>query len=35
VRPDEEIAKAARLMCDQAVGALVITDASGETPMGF
>jgi CBS domain-containing protein len=34
VRPDDEIAKAARLMCDRSVGALVITDASGTTPMG-
>jgi CBS domain-containing protein len=34
VEPSEKIAKAARLMCDHSVGALVITDASGSTPLG-
>jgi CBS domain-containing protein len=34
VRPDEEVAEAARLMCDHSVGALIVTDASGETPIG-
>jgi CBS domain-containing protein len=28
------VAEAARLMCEQSVGALVITDASGVTPLG-
>ena len=34
VQPDETVARAARLMCDNSVGALVITDASGVTPLG-
>jgi len=34
VQPDEKVAKAARMMCEHGVGALVITDASGVTPLG-
>jgi CBS domain-containing protein len=34
VQPAETVAKAARLMCDHSVGALVITDESGVTPLG-
>jgi CBS domain-containing protein len=35
VQPSATVAEAARLMCDQSVGALVITDASGLTPLGI
>jgi CBS domain-containing protein len=34
VKPTDTVASAARLMCDHAVGALVITDDSGVTPLG-
>jgi CBS domain-containing protein len=34
VQPTETVARAARLMCDHSVGALVITDESGVTPLG-
>jgi CBS domain-containing protein len=34
VEPSDTVAKAARLMCDHSAGALVITDASGVTPLG-
>jgi CBS domain-containing protein len=34
VQPDDKVARAARLMCDHSVGALVITDASEVTPLG-
>ena len=34
VQPGDTIAKAARLMCDKSVGALVIVDESGVTPLG-
>jgi CBS domain-containing protein len=34
VEPSEKVAKAARLMCEHSVGALVITDASGSTALG-
>lgn len=34
VQPGDTVAKAARLMCDHSVGALVIADASGMTPLG-
>jgi len=34
VRRAETVAQAARVMCDRAVGALVITDDSGSTPLG-
>ena len=35
VSPSEKISQAARMMCDRSVGALVITDESGETPLGI
>jgi CBS domain-containing protein len=35
IEPSATVAAAARMMCDQAVGALVITDASGVTPLGI
>lgn len=35
VQPGEKVAAAARRMCDHSVGALVITDASGVTPLGL
>jgi CBS domain-containing protein len=34
VQPTDKVAHAARLMCDHAVGALVISDESGVTPVG-
>jgi CBS domain-containing protein len=34
VQPGDTIAAAARLMCDKSVGALVIVDESGVTPLG-
>jgi len=34
VQPADTVARAARLMCDHSVGALVITDDSGVTPLG-
>jgi CBS domain-containing protein len=34
VQPTDTVAKAACLMCDHAVGALVITDETGVTPLG-
>jgi CBS domain-containing protein len=34
VRPTDTVASAARLMCDHCVGALVVTDDSGVTPLG-
>ncbi len=35
VQPADTVAKAARLMCDHSVGALIITDPSGATPLGL
>jgi CBS domain-containing protein len=35
VQPEDTVARAARLMCDHGVGALVITDPSGTTPLGL
>jgi CBS domain-containing protein len=35
VKPTDTLATAARLMCDRSVGALVITDDSGATPLGI
>ena len=35
IQPSATVAEAARLMCEQSVGALVITDASGITPLGI
>lgn len=35
IQPSATVAEAARLMCEQSVGALVITDASGVTPLGI
>jgi CBS domain-containing protein len=35
IQPLATVAEAARLMCEQSIGALVITDASGETPLGI
>lgn len=35
VKPSDTLAAAARLMCERSVGALVITDDSGETPLGI
>jgi CBS domain-containing protein len=35
VQPSTTVAEAARVMCDHAVGALVITDASEVTPLGI
>jgi CBS domain-containing protein len=35
VQPSTVVADAARLMCEESVGALVITDASGVTPLGI
>jgi len=34
VQPTDTVAKATPLMCDHSVGALVITDATGVTPLG-
>lgn len=34
VQPGDTIAKAAGIMCDKSVGALVIVDGSGVTPLG-
>jgi CBS domain-containing protein len=34
VQPADTVARAARLMCDHSVGALVITDETGVTPLG-
>ncbi len=34
IQPTATLVEAARLMCEQSVGALVITDASGITPLG-
>ena len=34
VQPADTVARAARLMCDHSVGALIITDATGVTPLG-
>jgi CBS domain-containing protein len=34
VLPTDTVVRAARLMCDHSVGALVITDDSGVTPLG-
>jgi CBS domain-containing protein len=35
VKPTETVTTAARLMCDHSVGALVVTDDSGVTPLGI
>jgi len=35
IQPSATMAEAARLMCEQSIGALVITDASGVTPLGI
>ncbi|MBP1686907.1 MAG: hypothetical protein H6Q33_3050 [Deltaproteobacteria bacterium] len=35
IQPSATVAEAARLMCEQSVGALVITDASEVTPLGI
>jgi CBS domain-containing protein len=35
IQPSATVAEAARLMCEQSVGALVITDATGVTPLGI
>ena len=35
IQPSATVAEAACLMCEQSVGALVITDASGVTPLGI
>jgi CBS domain-containing protein len=35
VKPGDTLVTAARLMCDRSVGALVVTDDSGETPLGI
>ncbi len=34
IQPSATVAAAARLMCEESVGALVITDSSGVTPLG-
>lgn len=34
VKPADRVVEAARLMCDHAVGALIITDDSNVTPLG-
>jgi CBS domain-containing protein len=34
VTPTDKVARAARLMCEHSVGALVISDESGVTPLG-
>jgi CBS domain-containing protein len=35
IQQSATVAEAARLMCEQSIGALVITDESGETPLGI